>query len=200
MTLSTKQIELLSQGLNPKRVLKAHGQSHLPAFDVIAMLDCIFGFDGWSKEILDLHQIFETLDDSGSKHKWTVCYSCTMRLTIHTERSAGTTITIDKSSDDASTGEAINQPSRADAHDLAMKSAISLALKRCAKDLGNQFGLSLYNNGSVQPLYTIPVNSGADLSTAEHPEPLSMGNDEGWEDPDLHDPDDEGEHWTTRDR
>jgi Rad52/22 family double-strand break repair protein len=45
--------------------------------------------------------------------------------------------------EDAATGSAVNQPSRADAHDLALKSAASDALKRAAKDLGIQLGLSL---------------------------------------------------------
>jgi recombination DNA repair RAD52 pathway protein len=48
------------------------------------------------------------------------------------------------------TGTAKNQPSRADAHDLALKAAVSGAEKRAAKALGNQFGLSLYNNGTTK--------------------------------------------------
>ena len=53
--------------------------------------------------------------------------------------------------EDVGTGEAINQPSRGDAHDLALKSAVSGALKRCAKDLGDQYGLGLYDKGSLEP-------------------------------------------------
>ena len=40
----------------------------------------------------------------------------------------------------------MNQASVGAAHDLAMKSAISQALKRCAANLGDQFGLSLYSD------------------------------------------------------
>ena len=50
--------------------------------------------------------------------------------------------------EDASTGSATNQPQRAAAHDLALKDAVSSAVKRAAKALGNQFGLSLYDDGS----------------------------------------------------
>jgi hypothetical protein len=53
--------------------------------------------------------------------------------------------------DDSSTGDASNQ-TRADAHDLALKSAITLAKKRCAVHLGDQFGLSLYNKGQQSAL------------------------------------------------
>jgi len=37
----------------------------------------------------------------------------------------------------------------AEAHDNAMKTAASDALKRCAINLGSQFGLSLYDNGTL---------------------------------------------------
>ena len=92
--------------------------------------------------------IFETQGKSkdGSRDVWTVCYRCDMRLTIRDPEGK-----LVKVIDDVGTGEAINQPSRGDAHDLAAKSAVSSALKRCAKDLGDQFGLGLYNDGSMAP-------------------------------------------------
>jgi len=46
-------------------------------------------------------------------------------------------------------GDATN-PTLADAHDQAIKTAESQAFKRCAINLGDQFGLSLYNDGSTQ--------------------------------------------------
>lgn len=39
-----------------------------------------------------------------------------------------------------------------DLHDNAIKSAASDALKRCAINLGTQFGLSLYDNGSTREI------------------------------------------------
>jgi recombination DNA repair RAD52 pathway protein len=41
-------------------------------------------------------------------------------------------------------------PQRGEAHDMAVKTAESDALKRAAINLGTQFGLSLYNNGSMR--------------------------------------------------
>jgi hypothetical protein len=49
---------------------------------------------------------------------------------------------------EAAVGDSTNQPSHADAHDLALKTAESQALKRCAINLGDQFGLGLYAKGS----------------------------------------------------
>ena len=39
-----------------------------------------------------------------------------------------------------------------DAHDMAIKTAETQALKRAAVNLGDQFGLSLYHGGSLEPL------------------------------------------------
>lgn len=52
--------------------------------------------------------------------------------------------------EDAATGYAQNQ-TRGEAHDLALKSAVSTALKRAATSLGDQFGLSLYA-GTTEPI------------------------------------------------
>ena len=41
---------------------------------------------------------------------------------------------------------------RGDAHDMAIKTAETQALKRAAINLGDQFGLSLYKKGSTGPL------------------------------------------------
>jgi hypothetical protein len=47
---------------------------------------------------------------------------------------------------EAAIGDSQNNPSRADAHDMAIKTAESQAFKRCAVNLGDQFGLSLYKD------------------------------------------------------
>jgi hypothetical protein len=146
--LSRVQTDVLLKPIRADRVKKTQGNSYLEAWDVIAYLTKVFGFEGWDKEIISLDPIFETPGKSrdGSKDVWTVAYRCDMRLTIRDPQGERAKII-----DDVGTGEAINQPSRGDAHDLAAKSAVSSALKRCAKDLGDQFGLGLYDNGSLAP-------------------------------------------------
>ncbi len=66
-----------------------------------------------------------------------------MRLIVRSE--LGT-----KVSEDSGFGLASHQPVRGDAHDKALKTAVSDALKRAARDLGNQFGLSLYDKGALE--------------------------------------------------
>lgn len=65
-----------------------------------------------------------------------------MKLTIHGGWSIATYT-------EAAAGDSQNNPSRADAHDMAIKTAESQAFKRAAVNLGDQFGLSLYKDGST---------------------------------------------------
>ena len=135
--MNNEQIAQLFKPLNGRRVKSKQGMAYLEGWDVIAHLSRIFGPLGWDKHVLSESLVYEEQNDKG---KWTVCYKATVRLVVHTDSY--------KISEDCATGVAINQPSRADAHDLALKTAVTDALKRAAKDLGNQFGLSLYNQGS----------------------------------------------------
>lgn len=149
-TLTAQQIRLLEEAIDPNRVKKAQGQSHLEGWDIRAHLTRIFGFDGWDEEVLSIECIYENLGNQlkADKKQWYVTYRCTMRLTIWGQDDQGQRA-VAKISEEGAVGGAENQPSHADAHDLAMKEAMTQALKRCAINLGNQFGLSLYSNGST---------------------------------------------------
>jgi recombination DNA repair RAD52 pathway protein len=148
MKLADDQLAQLFRPLNPKRVSTLKGMSYLEAWDVIAHLTRIFGPAGWDKEI-EFNLVYEDnvtwkTEGGAQKSGWDVVYAAKCRLTIKDDDGVGTV------KEDAATGSAIHQPSRADAHDLALKSAVSDALKRSAKDLGNQFGLSLYDKGNTR--------------------------------------------------
>lgn len=142
-TFSDRQRAILLEPIKPHRVSKdGKGFSHLEAFEVKAHLTRVFGFEGWDTRIDSLSLLFEDV----SEGKWTVGYLCQMTLSVYGDG------LVAKSVSDASTGDATNQRSRADAHDLAVKSAVSGALKRCATSLGDQYGLSLYAKGSMEAL------------------------------------------------
>jgi recombination DNA repair RAD52 pathway protein len=188
--LTSDQREQLLKPIKSKRVLYAQGMAHLPAYDVIAHLTRIFGFEGWDKEILTLECVAQNsvtyTKDGQEKKGYDVTYRCTMRLTIFDTRMMNAFVPrperIIKVIEDGATGSAHHMPDYGDAHDFAMKNAISYAIKRCAKDLGDQFGLSLYNKGSTAALVqaVIPyelVTDGREPDT-DVPEPMSMGNDE----------------------
>lgn len=147
--LSDEQVHVLLQPIPRSRVSFANKQSHVEIHDVEAHLTRVFGFDGWDKEVMscDLVRERQGHDTKADKSGWYVTYRSLVRLTIYSPDGLVAAVR-----EEGATGSAENQPSYGDAHDLAFKNAISYATKRCAKTLGDQFGLSLYGNGSVDPL------------------------------------------------
>lgn len=170
MPLSPEQQRLLLQPLDPGRVrtIRRGRQelAHLEAWDVRRWLIRVFGHTGFSITTLSLEMISETPPPQG----WTVIYRAQVRLEV-----PGCHL------DDAAAGDATRQPSRADAHDLAMKTALSQALKRCAVNLGDLYGLSLYDGGSTAPVvgWTAVTGDAPDQLQPEvvHPDPESAALD-----------------------
>jgi recombination DNA repair RAD52 pathway protein len=162
VSLRKNQTDQLLKGINPSRVGKdGKGFAHLEAWDVRAHLIRIFGFAKWSAELVELEPIFETSIEKDGKTRWTVAYRATMRLTIYTGDLEDAIYT------EAAVGDSQNNPSRADAHDMAIKTAESQAFKRCAINLGDQFGLSLYNNGGTSSVVRAVLD--AEESREEEP-------------------------------
>jgi hypothetical protein len=141
--ITQAQHEQLLKSLNPTRVAKRTQSgkqlSYLETWDVKAHLNRIFGFTGWSWDVLTAECAFEgTVLSSKGTEQWNVGYKVLGCLRV-----AGASYS------EAAVGSA-SLPSRGDAHDMAIKTAESDALKRAAINLGDQFGLSLYNNGSTK--------------------------------------------------
>lgn len=161
--LSREQIEQLLKAVNPRRVGKdGKGFSHMEAYELRIHMNRIFGFARWSEDLLSQEQIFETETPAakqGDKVKWTVAYRSVVKVTICAPN--GTVLAWYS---EGAVGDASNQPSRADAHDLALKTSQSQALKRALVNLGEQFGASLYAKGSLAALtgktLVLPPSSG----------------------------------------
>ena len=146
---TTQQVDQLLHPINTARVLKdGKGHAHVSQQDVLAHLIRVFGFGNFDIEILSTDVVFENprMEKGTPTGRYDVCYRATVRLTLRDPE--GATVC---HYENGSTATAQNQ-TRGDAHDLAFKSAISLATKRAAIALGDQFGLSLYNKGQVAPL------------------------------------------------
>jgi hypothetical protein len=107
---------------------------------------------------------------------WAVTYRCVLRLTIRDPEGQEVA-----SFEDAATGTSPNLPTLGDAHDFACKVAVSMALKRAATNLGDGFGLSLYNKGQTSPLViatlVMPGGDGKDVGD-DVPAQVSMGHDD----------------------
>lgn len=141
--LTPTQIEALLAPLHPGRIRQAQGNSHLEAWDVRRHLLRVFGWGGWDFTVLSAELVSErsAWDESNPlKGRHTVVYRVLARLTIKDPQGV-----VLAHFDDGATGDAANQPSLGDAHDMALKTAMSQALKRCAVNCGDRFGLSLYS-------------------------------------------------------
>jgi hypothetical protein len=144
----------LLRGIKPSRVLHLDGMSHLAAYDVRAHLNRVFGFGRWSADVLDVTPIYEQpTKTKNGKEAFTVAYRATVRLTVCApDGTALATYT------ECAVGDSTMPDfKRGDCHDMAIKTAESQALKRCATNLGDQFGLSLYRNGSTDPVVTVTL-------------------------------------------
>lgn len=145
--LSDQQVTLLLKPIHPNRVLQLKGMSYVEGFDIRAELNRVFGFARWSEEILEQSLVCETeTKTNAGKPAWNVVYRSRVRLTIHAPD--GTLLTF---YDGAHVGENTH-PIRGEAHAIALTASQTYALRRCAINLGDQMGLSLYNKGSLEPL------------------------------------------------
>lgn len=162
--LTDHQKKLLFSPVNPKRVGQVRGMAHMEAWDIRRQLIRTFGFGGYTVETISLDLVAERETKQGDKSRWTVVYRAQVRLTV--KDTSGNEI---GHWEDGAAGDSVNQPSLGDAHDMAMKTALSQALKRCAVNLGDQFGLSLYNNGSPEAVV---------MWSAAHPPTAAPGQPE----------------------
>jgi hypothetical protein len=143
--ITAEQQAVLLKPLNGSRVAKRKqaGQtlSYLEAWDVKAHMNRIFGFTGWSWTVTTAEVAFEgTVPGKSGGENWNVGYKVIGTLEVAGARYS-----------EAAVGSA-TLPSRGDAHDMAVKTAESDAFKRAAINLGDQFGLGLYNGGQLVPV------------------------------------------------
>ena len=151
MPLTIEQYRTLRKPLNPTRVAKrsqgGKTLTYLESWDVRAHLSRVFGYTAWDEEILDCYQVgvreYTTKDGKAMAEPiWFARVQLTVRDTDgqqmcrYTESAVGSSAAPDYL--------------LAESHDNAVKTAASDALKRCAINLGTQFGLSLYDDGSMR--------------------------------------------------
>jgi recombination DNA repair RAD52 pathway protein len=150
MPLNQHQRAKLLEGIHPGRIQhRTQGGkqlSYVAGWDVRATLIRIFGFGGFSADVIDTQIIPNT------EHPTALV---TLRLTIHGIRPDGGDVTYTES--------ACGTSRMAGDYDNAVKTAETDALKRAATNLGDQFALALYNNGSTRPV----VGRTLDIDTPE---------------------------------
>lgn len=139
--MSQKIFDQLKQPLDVNRVSKRQGGgsmmlSYIETHDVISTLNKIFGYDGWSFELLECQEkpclngfIFRQF----------------ARLTVRFEGQ-------EVRREDVGIGVATQSSGtlKSDTIEKAYKEAASDALKRCGRTLGDQFGNSLYEKDAPE--------------------------------------------------
>jgi len=134
MTFTAEQRKALEAPLDPKHVAsRSQGGSqvsYIEGWHAIAEANRIFGFDGWTRETVDLRQLGEPYEVNG---KFRVNYSARVRIV------AGGIVR-----EGCGFGQGIDRDV-GQAHESALKEAETDAMKRALMTFGNPFGLALYD-------------------------------------------------------
>ncbi|KAK1738686.1 RAD52 family DNA repair protein [Skeletonema marinoi] len=125
---------------------------------VIRNMNAIFGHGGWSSQILNEKLIQSEKDDRG---RWYVGYLATVRVTLLNGASH----------EDCGSGEGFND-SKIKAHEKAIKSAVTDAMKRAARHFGERLGNALYVKGNG--IRTAPRTNRDALAELERKDSLNL--------------------------
>lgn len=143
MSFSDQTRNALSAKL-PATVVKSRQQggrsvSYIEGWHAIAEANRIFGFDGWSRETIDIRCVAEREREIGQQKKpgWGVSYTAKVKVVAF----AGDSIVIREG---IGAGHGIDQD-LGQAHESAIKEAETDAMKRALMTFGNPFGLALYD-------------------------------------------------------
>ena len=146
-----EQIDILLRPIKASRIsqrsIGGKQMSYVEAWEVRAHLIRLFGFGGFDVITESCDLVFQRDVRVGQDKKpgWEVAYKAHVRLSIYTQ---GDLNGGECKYSEVAVGSATGSVGLGDLHDNAAKSAVSDALKRCAINLGTQYGLSLYDNGN----------------------------------------------------
>lgn len=148
--LTPRQREVLGRPLNGTRIAKRKqgGQelSYLESWDVRAHLIRVFGYGNFDLTMDEYRHVETRPYVKDSKDMVEVIYSA--RMTLVLKDCNGVPYAEYSEAAVGSTSGPMN--TLGEHHDNALKTAASDAMKRCAINLGTQFGLSLYDHGNTR--------------------------------------------------
>jgi len=113
--------------------------SYIEGWMAIAEANRIFGFDGWTRETIDVRMVAERERKIGQQQRdgWAVSYSAKVRVVAHGVVREG-----------IGAGHGIDVDLGL-AHESAVKEAETDAMKRALMTFGNPFGLALYDKSQA---------------------------------------------------
>jgi DNA repair and recombination protein RAD52 len=135
-----EQLQLLNQELDSSRIKsRSKGNinlSYLEGFDLIETANKVFGYGSWS---YDIEKLDHLSTEQNHNQNFVIAYKAIVKVTVfdkdHIQNISRT---------DVGTGTGIAK-TQSEAHEGAVKEAVTDALKRALRSFGNQFGLSLYD-------------------------------------------------------
>lgn len=157
-----EQVDILLQPIRPSRVAtRSQGGktlSYVEAWEIRAHLIRLFGFGGFDVITHSCDLVYQMDTEVGREKKpgWEVAYKAHVELTVRSDDGYQARYS------EVAVGSATGSVGLGDLHDNAAKSAVSDALKRCATNLGTQFGLSLYKDGSHNDVVKMLVERGTE--------------------------------------
>jgi len=175
--LSPMQIRRSLTRVRPDRVEQVQGRAYVPAHEIRAELTRTFGPGNWDSKVHNVELIYETEEPSsdGKKIMYRVCYRAAVTLRVRDYRGNPVAEFTEYHAE-----ECAPNPSRGEAHAFALTSVESYALRRAAIGLGDNFGLHLYNNGSLTPIIagTLALNDKDSPTYMDPEEQGKIGNSE----------------------
>lgn len=164
MGITPQQYDMLMKPIRPARIAKrsqgGKQLSYVEAWDIKAHLIRAFGFCNFDVEMIDYNYVTtrQYQLDADDEKKPTrdmveVIYTAQVRLTLRDPQGQHLA-TYSEAAAGSASGPAYML---GDHHDNALKTAASDATKRCAINLGSQFGLSLYDDGSTKEVVKVTV-------------------------------------------
>lgn len=159
--LVKEQVQELVKAINRAYVETKQKMTYLAQHQARAEMNRIFGYGNWDVDAGEPILVYEEqrpgTGNNANKTYWYAGYR--IRVTVTIRDLWGMPLA-------SYTGvhfeENAPQPNRGEAHALAMTSVDSYALRRALINLGDRFGLGLYNGGSTEPhgQYTIQLEPG----------------------------------------
>jgi DNA repair and recombination protein RAD52 len=157
VSFTVEQKAALAAPLNRSHV-KSRAQagrqlSYIEGWHAIAEANRIFGFDGWSRETVELRQLGEPREVDG---KCRVAYLARVRVTVWAGNEGDPVVR-----DGCGYGSGIDRD-LGSAHESALKEAETDAMKRALMTFGNPFGLALYDKDQAQVVTSAPAKADAE--------------------------------------
>ena len=142
-----EQQALLNAKLDAGAVSERQGLSYIEAWHAINEANRIFGFGMWDTKLIELRHIGDEVNDKGGgKVQYRSAYLAAYEVTVKgAAASALAERGLNCTYQDVGFGNATSYSNPLDNHENAAKEAATDAVKRCLRNLGNQFGNALYD-------------------------------------------------------